>query len=386
MARKWIGLMLVLVLLGCGRDDAQEKPTAALEVRPGESIQAAVDAANPGETVLIHPGTYRPARPGEAMIVFKAEKNGVTLRGAGQSPAEVVIDAGRQALHVIFFDQGIDRSTVVENLTITGGYAFPGKLLPSNYKPVLRPEIDTFDNDFYHDGAGLMLFLSSPTIRNCRIINNGAKRCGGGISVFCPSEAAFPAQGPLIFGNEIRNNTVDEGTGGGVDVYFRAKADIVNNLFVGNKGWGGAVAVLDEGSAALRFNTIAGNYGSVSGLAMHATATVKLENTIFANNLDGAPVELPGKIAYANCCFWNNAEAWEPPASKGHILADPLFAKGPLGEYYLSHTSAGQAANSPCIDAGSGPSSSEVSDRTTRSDGGKDAGNADIGYHYHRTP
>lgn len=46
-------------------------------VRPGESIQAAVDAAEPGDTVFLYPGTYR-----ESVLVTKAD---LTLRGVGRS-------------------------------------------------------------------------------------------------------------------------------------------------------------------------------------------------------------------------------------------------------------------------------------------------------------
>lgn len=46
-------------------------------VHPGESIQAAVDAAKPGDTVFLYPGTYR-----ESVLVTKAD---LTLRGSGRS-------------------------------------------------------------------------------------------------------------------------------------------------------------------------------------------------------------------------------------------------------------------------------------------------------------
>ncbi|MFD3501206.1 nitrous oxide reductase family maturation protein NosD [Streptomyces sp. NPDC058676] len=45
-------------------------------VRPGESIQKAVDLAEPGDTVLITPGTYRES--------VKVSTSGLTLRGVGR--------------------------------------------------------------------------------------------------------------------------------------------------------------------------------------------------------------------------------------------------------------------------------------------------------------
>ncbi|MDQ0939962.1 hypothetical protein QFZ67_001667 [Streptomyces sp. V1I1] len=46
-------------------------------VYPGESIQAAVDAAAPGDTIFLYPGTYR-----ESVLITKAD---LTLRGSGRS-------------------------------------------------------------------------------------------------------------------------------------------------------------------------------------------------------------------------------------------------------------------------------------------------------------
>jgi len=72
---------------------------------------------------------------------------------------------------------------------------------------------------------------------------------------------------------------------------------------------------------------------------------------------------------------------------EGNFAADPLFVSGPLGDYYLSSTAAGQDADSPCIDAGSTSASiAGVGNLTTRTDGAFDTGVVDIGYHYSATP
>jgi nitrous oxidase accessory protein NosD len=58
-------------------------PSAGLDryaVHPGESIQEAVNAAEPGDTIVLAPGTYR-----ESVLITKAD---LTLRGSG--PATVI--------------------------------------------------------------------------------------------------------------------------------------------------------------------------------------------------------------------------------------------------------------------------------------------------------
>ncbi|MBM4389055.1 MAG: right-handed parallel beta-helix repeat-containing protein, partial [Deltaproteobacteria bacterium] len=372
-------LSAAIAVYGCGGSDEGGKP--ALEVKPGQSIQAAIDLAKPGEVVLLLAGVHKAVSTGEAMIVFRKDKNGVVLRGDGKSPDEVVIDGDGKVLHVIFFDEGIDRNTVVENVTITGGNAYPAAVLSENHTPILRPEITDLGNDFYNDGAGIMAFNSAPVIHNSRIINNKANMCGGGISVFHAGDDGYPAKGPLITGNEISGNVVENGTGGGVDVYFGAKADIINNLLVGNRGWGGAIAVLDNSTATIDCCTIAGNYGSAPGVAKHESAVLTLTNSIFTENHDGIAIEISGPSAFKNCLFWNNDVPWEPPGGSAHILKEHLFVKGPRGDYYLSHKASGQANDSPGIDAGSVTAETAgVQGLTTRTDGVSDDGIVDIGF------
>ena len=72
--------------------------------------------------------------------------------------------------------------------------------------------------------------------------------------------------------------------------------------------------------------------------------------------------------------------------------ADPQFVTSTDGEFFLSQTAAGQTADSPCVNAGSGPSASfsyPILDQTfymdtltTRTDKESDSGQVDVGYHY----
>jgi hypothetical protein len=361
------------------------KPTADLggpathTVKVGQAIQPFLDAAKPGDTILLAPGVHTPTAIAEAMLVVRAAKDGITIRGGGKSPEETVLDGKKQVLHVVFLDEGISRKTVIENLTVTGGYAHPGKLFPGGLTPTLRPEVGLSD-DFYHDGAGFMLFRAGPTLRSCRAVANDAERCGGGVSVFAYASVGFPAVGPLLEGTVIADNVIGSGTGGGVDVYNGANATIVNTLISGNNGWG-AVAVLDGSTASFENVTIADSKSYA--IAGSLSANVTITHSIIAHSVDEAlHFDLGAKLAVSHSCFFQNGGV-PAPTGVAVLTADPLFTAGPRGKHYLSQKAAGQTATSPCVDAGALPAAAlQLAGQTTRTDGAGDSGLVDLGYHY----
>jgi nitrous oxidase accessory protein NosD len=66
---------------------ASASPARTIVVRPGQSIQAAVDQARPGDTVLIRPGVYHQS--------IQIRTNGITLRGSGDFSGGTVIEPPR---------------------------------------------------------------------------------------------------------------------------------------------------------------------------------------------------------------------------------------------------------------------------------------------------
>jgi pectinesterase len=73
-------------LVAAGAGPALAAGRRVLHVRPGDSVQAAVDAVSgPGRTVVVHPGTYR------EVVKVPASAAGLTLRGATGDPRDVVI-------------------------------------------------------------------------------------------------------------------------------------------------------------------------------------------------------------------------------------------------------------------------------------------------------
>ncbi|MEZ7007723.1 nitrous oxide reductase family maturation protein NosD [Streptomyces sp. AD55] len=81
-------LACTAALVGTGLGAAPSQAVHATHVvRPGQSIQKAVDAARPGDTVLVLSGTYRES--------VKVTTDGLTLRGTG--PGTVIRPGGEKA-------------------------------------------------------------------------------------------------------------------------------------------------------------------------------------------------------------------------------------------------------------------------------------------------
>jgi Right handed beta helix region len=60
------------------------RASATIVVGPGQSIQAAIDEASPGDTVLVEPGVYQES--------VQIRTDGITLRGSGDFPGGTVIE------------------------------------------------------------------------------------------------------------------------------------------------------------------------------------------------------------------------------------------------------------------------------------------------------
>ena len=86
-------LVILLALYGCG--DSDDDGTSTVRVHPGNSIQAAIDAAPPNTTIMVEPGVYHES-PGEPSAVV-VTKNGLRLIGLSTPDAPVVLEnAGEQ--------------------------------------------------------------------------------------------------------------------------------------------------------------------------------------------------------------------------------------------------------------------------------------------------
>lgn len=411
LSRKLSVVLVSWLLFASPTTDAADLPV------PGTfaTIQEAIVAAMPGDVVLVAPGTYLESIDflGKAIVVRSSD-----------GPQTTSIDAN-QLGHVVSFTSGETSDSILEGFTITG--AFPtqfsgtdGAIVCLDSSPTIRDNIIR-DNNAHWEGAGIHCTNSSATIVDNEIELNSFfcliadAPCGLGGGIF------FNGGAPVVTHNVFRDNTAFVG-GGAIGIIGDTNALIFNNVMLLNNGGNGGALLCESGTAEVRNNLFANNtaIGSTSlvgplpgrggAVATFTDATVTLvQNTIVENSAltfgnagegGGVSVESPN-VTIRDCIFWlNQAEIgseqiFQGPGSVaavsysnvpggwpgvGNIDVDPLFLPGPDGDYYLSQTAAGQALQSPCVDAGDPNLPAPLG--TTRTDSGADSGFADLGFHF----
>jgi hypothetical protein len=298
----------------------------------------------------------------------------------------------------------------------SGGDAYGGGIYSSSDSPLTIVDCIISDNSA-SGGSGGVYYETGTPMEGA----SGGSAWGGG--VYCDSVAT------VINNCSIVGNTATGGDGGQVSDPYGFSGD-------GGSVFGGGVCgqlemsnCIIQGNEALR-----GNLGGIppvmdsGGGGVCCLGSSSIENCLIVDNhiknFYGSAVyhKHSGTFLIANCTIYGNTSEdpsvyavtgtditdsiiWghggrdvgggsvtyscteQSISGTGNIHDEPRFVTGPLGNYYLSQTAAGQVVDSPCVDAGSDSAVNLGMDIfTTRTDELKDKSIVDMGYHYSFSP
>jgi parallel beta-helix repeat protein len=271
------------------------------------TIQAGINTAQNGDTVLVAPGTYfeNINFAGKAITVKSANGYKVTI-----------IDGGF-ASNVVTFDSGEGLGSVLQGFTIQHGFnrfADGGGILMSSASPTIKGNIVT-NNNACSFGAGIAVNFSSALVQSNIVSNNtsfnNCELSAAGISVFGAGSAE-------IIGNLIENNTAASGNGGGMQLWDAGTPTLKNNVIRGNLATelapytqGGGIFIVNDSDALIVQNLIYNNTaGQGSGISLivpfGSVGPLLVNNTIIGNSssLQGSAVYASGFDNQAQ--FFNN--------------------------------------------------------------------------------
>ncbi|MGA1979599.1 MAG: right-handed parallel beta-helix repeat-containing protein [Sedimentisphaerales bacterium] len=274
------------------------------------NIQAAIDAAADGDTIIVSPGTYTGSGNHDIDFLGKA----ITVRSADPNDPNIVsstiIDCQNSGRGFYFYG-GEDANSILAGFTIKNGYASVG--------------------------GGIRCESSSPTITGCTFTGNLASSDGGGVYNFSSS----PTITNCIF---VGNSASDDG--GGVCNLFSSPT-ITNCIFVGNSASddGGGVYNSASSSPTVTNCTFSSNSASRGGGMFNSSSSPTVANCILWGNTAtlGAQIYNYGTPPPPIVVIFSDVQGGY--TGTGNINADPLFVNAAAGDLHLS-------PRSPCIDAG----------------------------------
>ena len=234
------GLVFLLVILGCTHGIAAQQTVHVPADQP--TIQAGINAANNGDTVLVAPGTYA------ENIDFRGKSIVVTSGATTFAGASATVLQPAHEGAIVTFQTGEPSAAVLNGFTVEDGF------VPNLANPA---------------GDGIYITASSPTITNNIITQN--EGCG----IFALNVQNIVIQGNSISGNfppsggtstgfrhcgKATDNDFDNNGGNGIYVRGGASVQIIGNTFQNDTN--GEVDINAVSKALIENNWVEGSAGA----------------------------------------------------------------------------------------------------------------------------
>jgi hypothetical protein len=373
---------------------------ATINVPAGQpTIQAGIDAAAPGDTVLVSDGLYtgdgnRDIDFGGKTVVLKSETGSdytiIDCEGISGDPHRG-----------FFFHRGENNATIVEGFTIKNGYGYDNGQGWTIGGAVYCDSSPTFVNCVFHQnqaswGSGMYCLSSSPQLIECTFSENGYGYTSSGGGLYCKYSSL------MLTGCTFKDNRADEQSPGGGFHCWLSTATLTNCSFIGNRAYsGGAISsywstmtvtggvfignrtesyfwmsltfgggmYIYSSDATLTNCTFGENgayalgedghgYGGAVAISNSEEFTCSMDNCLIAFNEGDDAVNCSGNLPYVvdlACCdiFGNQGGDWvgyiaDQAEQNGNFSADPLFCDPPSGDFYLDAASPAAPSNNDC--------------------------------------
>ncbi|MCB9444441.1 MAG: hypothetical protein H6669_09410 [Ardenticatenaceae bacterium] len=268
------------------------------------TIQAAIDAAQPNQTIWVFPGEYH-----EALIMNKSD---IALRSV-LGPQLTIIDATQKGTAIIIsgYWGNTYQNILIEGFTIQNG------------------------SQYYNGGGISVTYASHLTIRNNKFINNHGAMAG-----------AIGLSNGAEFVNIINNWFIDNYTSGASPAQPNCIAGsgndllIANNVFLNNNRQGdAAIRLYYSSTGAIYNNTFVGNVGGT-----FVGCYLDLQNNIIVNSSGTGTWDCTTENLVKFNNVWDNNPNYlnlDRTGINGNISTNPLFENG----FHLR-------PNSPSLNAG----------------------------------
>lgn len=306
-------------------------------------IQAGIDIAIDGDTVLVDTGTYveNIKFNGKNIVVGSL----LLTTGDASYILQTVIDGDSNGT-VVTFESGEDSSAMLIGFTVTNGYDTYGGGIKcrDNSNPILK-NLVVIHNVAYWVGGGIYIGDSNPILTKITVSDNTAVEMalGGGIYLYNSSAT-------------LTNISVSENYAhhNGAGIYCESSNPKLNQVIISqNYARSHADGLFCNNSNPALMNVII--YGNGYGIGCFENSNLVLINTILWNDSPqeiyfsqyGAPNSIT--ITYSDVAGGldsiitnnNGTINW----LEGNINSDPLFVDAENDDFHLQESS-------PCIDAG----------------------------------
>lgn len=336
MPQRFLAFVILMILL------ASTAGAATLLVPTDfPTIQAGVNAATVGDTVLLDPGIY--FGEGNRDIDFGGKDLTVLSRDNDPSTCTIACQGQYYENHRGFiFQSGETSQSRLQGLTIRDGWGEGdpyepsgggGAILCENGSSPVIANCRLTQCVTRGSGGGLSAHDSSPTLVDCRIDHNQCSSYGGG--VYASGSGTI-----TLSGCQIANGNGSVGGG----AYLVCEEPLVFECVVANNSDIGLY--LGESGTILNTTVTGNDIGIEGGCCYLENSLITFNGMAFGESIANDFVDGCADLLCSNV-FGNSVLSWVSyfeflPGTSGNISANPLYCDADNWDYHL-------APDSPCL-------------------------------------